>query len=123
MLLNSYLDKYLSDMIDLSELSLDQSASWLLNVDVHLPGEMSLSQLQHISICINAAFRDLRFPQVVVTQDPATNSTVVDLLENVAEDTHADKLEKIGTKSCPLVLLVGISDSIAKSNDGKLVNF
>lgn len=37
-LLNSYLDKYMSDVIDRSELYLDQNTSWLLNVDVHLPG-------------------------------------------------------------------------------------
>lgn len=37
-LLNSYLDKYMNDVIDRNELYLDQNTSWLLNVDVHLPG-------------------------------------------------------------------------------------
>ena len=37
-LINSYLDKYMSDIIDRSELYLDQNTSWMLNVDVFLPG-------------------------------------------------------------------------------------
>lgn len=70
----------MSDIIDRRELYLDYNTSWLLNVDVHLPGELSLNQLQHISIAVHAAFRNLRFPQVVVTQDQITNNIEVDLL-------------------------------------------
>lgn len=107
-LLNAYLDKYMSDVIDRTELYLDQNTAWLLNVDVHIPGELSLNQLQHISIAVVAAFKNLRFPQVVVTQDQVTGSVEVDLLENVVDAPGSDKLVKISTKNSPLLILVGI---------------
>ena len=80
----------------------------IINVDVHLPGELSLNQLQHISIGINAAFRDLEFPKVVVTQDPSNNTTEVELLENVAENTYGDELDKVDMDKAPLFVLIGL---------------
>mmetsp|Transcript_39717 Transcript_39717/g.45599 ORF Transcript_39717/g.45599 Transcript_39717/m.45599 type:complete len:180 (-) Transcript_39717:14-553(-) len=100
----------MSDIIDRSDLYLDQNTSWMLNVDVFLPGELSLNQLQHISIAINAAFRDLRFPQVVVTQDQVSGNIEVDLLENVINEPGTDKLVKVNTKRSPMLVLVGISN-------------
>jgi exosome complex RNA-binding protein Rrp42 (RNase PH superfamily) len=72
-------------------------------------GELSLNQLQHISIAITAAFKNLRFPQVVVTQDQVSGNIEVDLLENVVDEQGSDKLVKLNTKSCPLLILAGIS--------------
>ena len=57
-------------------------------------GELSLNQLQHISIAISAAFKNLRFPQVVVTQDQITNNIEVDLLENIVDEPGTDNLVK-----------------------------
>ena len=79
-------------MIDREGLYLDQNTSWLLNVDVHLPGELALSQLQPIGIAVLAAFENLRFPQVVVTQDQVTGQVEVDLRENIVDEEGADTL-------------------------------
>jgi exosome complex RNA-binding protein Rrp42 (RNase PH superfamily) len=68
-----------------------------------------VGQLGYISIAVNAAFRDFRLPQVVVTQDQVTNSVDVDLLENVVDAPGADKLTKVNTKLSPLLVLLGVS--------------
>ncbi|CAI2374670.1 unnamed protein product [Moneuplotes crassus] len=107
-LLNSFLDKYMGEVIDRSELYLDQSTSWLLNVDVHLPGELSLNQLQPISIAVLAAFQNLRFPQVIVTQDQVTNNVEVDLRENIIDEEGTDTLESVSTSDSCLLIQVGI---------------
>lgn len=56
-------------------------------------GELSLNQLQPISIAVLAAFQNLRFPQVVVTQDQVTNQIEVDLKENIVDEEGTDTLE------------------------------
>jgi len=58
---------------------------------------MSLTQLQPISVAVAAAFRSLRLPRVVVTQDQVTNKVEVDLLENVVDEPKTDKLKSSKT--------------------------
>ena len=105
------LDSLFVNIIDRKELSIFSGEfCWNLNIDILVLDELSLEQLDYISLCVRAALLNLELPQTIATLNNNTGKIEVGLVEEVYADKENTD-QPIVLKSAlhaPFIISIGV---------------
>lgn len=109
--LSSILKTLQTNVIDRKELSIFAGQyCWYLHVDILVFAELSMDQLDYISLCLRQAFVDLQLPQTIATVNSNTGAIEIGLVEDVYTDKqNTDKpVRMVSAASAPYLVSLGI---------------